>query len=208
MNATALGNDKNSASTNSNPHNLQGGSRWFSQNVFQEGPKMVKFGFYPSKLKKQTFLLIISQSRGSKVSLSPLATPMANMKDDVMPSSPITKSSFFSLWTSQRCRSFTAWRQLTKVSVNLWDIIHYSVNLWDIHYWICGTSFIIAITDKAFIWERHIFKIFICCSLCSDLYSFSLELLCIFCSSLVFHRLTKIYCNFRAFNGFFSIRMT
>ena len=125
MNATALGNDKNSASTNSNPHNLQGGSRWFSQNVFQEGPKMVKFGFYPSKLKKQTFLLIISQSRGSKVSLSPLATPMANMKDDVMPSSPITKSSFFSLWTSQRCRSFTAWRQLTKVSVNLWDIIHY-----------------------------------------------------------------------------------
>jgi len=38
-----------------------GASRVFSQNFFQGGAKVVKFGFYPSKLKK-LFLLTISQS--------------------------------------------------------------------------------------------------------------------------------------------------
>jgi len=33
---------------------------------FPGGPKVLKFSFYPSKLKKQSFLLIISKSRGSK----------------------------------------------------------------------------------------------------------------------------------------------
>jgi len=32
-----------------------GGSRGFSQNIFQGGPKVVEFVFYPSKLKKQPF---------------------------------------------------------------------------------------------------------------------------------------------------------
>jgi len=41
-----------------------GGSRGFSLNVFQGGAKVVKFVFYPSKLKKQPFLLIISKSTG------------------------------------------------------------------------------------------------------------------------------------------------
>ena len=40
------------------------------------GPKVVKFGFYPSKLKKQPFLLIISKSRGGAwPPLLPLPTP-------------------------------------------------------------------------------------------------------------------------------------
>ena len=41
-----------------------GASRGFSQKFFQEGPKVVKFVLYPSKLKKQPFLLIISKSGG------------------------------------------------------------------------------------------------------------------------------------------------
>jgi len=35
------------------------------------GPKVVKFGFYPSKLKKQPFLLIITKSRGAKAPPDP-----------------------------------------------------------------------------------------------------------------------------------------
>jgi len=52
----------------------RGTSRGFSQIFFQGGPKVVKFGFHPSKLKKQPFLLIISKSRG--VQGPPLPTPM------------------------------------------------------------------------------------------------------------------------------------
>ena len=48
-----------------------GVSRGFSQNYFLGGPKAVKFVFYPSKLKKQPFLLINSKSRGGKA-LPPL----------------------------------------------------------------------------------------------------------------------------------------
>jgi len=33
----------------------RGASRGFCQNFFQGGPKVVKFGFYRSKLKKTTF---------------------------------------------------------------------------------------------------------------------------------------------------------
>ena len=41
------------------------------------GPKVVKFGFYPSKLKKKPFLLIISKSRGAlPPAPPPLPTPM------------------------------------------------------------------------------------------------------------------------------------
>jgi len=40
---------------------FQGSSRGFSQNFVKGGVKMVKFGFYPSKLKKQPFLPIISK---------------------------------------------------------------------------------------------------------------------------------------------------
>jgi len=40
-----------------------GGSRGLSQNFFQGEPKVVKFGFNPSKSKKQPFLLMISKSR-------------------------------------------------------------------------------------------------------------------------------------------------
>jgi len=51
---------------------FQGGaSRGFSQNFFQGGPKIVKFCFYPSKLKKQPFLLIISKSREALAPLTP-----------------------------------------------------------------------------------------------------------------------------------------
>jgi len=40
--------------------------------IFSRGePKVVKFGFYPSKLKKQPFLLIITKSRGGKAPPSP-----------------------------------------------------------------------------------------------------------------------------------------
>jgi len=41
-------------------------SNGFSQIFFQGGPKKVKFGFYPLNLKKQSFLLIISKSRGGQ----------------------------------------------------------------------------------------------------------------------------------------------
>ena len=51
------------------------GSRGFSQN-FSRGAKSGKFGFYPSKLKKQTFLLTISKSRGALPPLPPLPTSM------------------------------------------------------------------------------------------------------------------------------------
>ena len=53
---------------------------------------MVKFGFYPSKLKKQPFFANNFTIQGSKARLPPLPTPMSSTKDDVMPSSPITKS--------------------------------------------------------------------------------------------------------------------
>jgi len=43
----------------------RGASRGFSQFFFQEGPKVVKFVFYPSNLKKKTLLLIISKSMGA-----------------------------------------------------------------------------------------------------------------------------------------------
>ena len=44
---------------------------------FPGGPKVLKFSFYPSKLKQQSFLLIISKSRGvQSPPLSPLPTPM------------------------------------------------------------------------------------------------------------------------------------
>ena len=49
----------------------RGASRGFSQNFFQGGPKAVKFVFYPSKLKKQPFLLIILKSRGRLAPLCP-----------------------------------------------------------------------------------------------------------------------------------------
>jgi len=51
---------------------FRGSSRGFYQHFFQGGEKVVKFGFYPSKLKKQPFLPIISKSRGS---LGPHAPP-------------------------------------------------------------------------------------------------------------------------------------
>jgi len=51
-----------------------GGSRGFSQKFFQGGPKVVKFVFYPSKLKNNLFLPIISKSRGW--ARPPLPTPM------------------------------------------------------------------------------------------------------------------------------------
>ena len=44
------------------------------------GPKVVKFGFYPSKLKKQPFFLIISKSKGGQGSLPPFPTPMCITK--------------------------------------------------------------------------------------------------------------------------------
>ena len=37
--------------------------------IFPGGPKVVKIKFYPSKLKKQTFLLIISKSGGPRLPL-------------------------------------------------------------------------------------------------------------------------------------------
>jgi len=39
-------------------------STGFSPIFFQRGPKVVKFGFYPSKLKKELYLLTISKFRG------------------------------------------------------------------------------------------------------------------------------------------------
>jgi len=48
--------------------------------IFSRGPKVVKFGFYPSKLKKQPFLLIISKSRGGQgPPCTPLPTPMTTV---------------------------------------------------------------------------------------------------------------------------------
>jgi len=42
----------------------KGGAVGDFPNFFPGGPKVVKFGFYSSKLKKQPFLLIVSNSRG------------------------------------------------------------------------------------------------------------------------------------------------
>ena len=41
---------------------LQGGTSGFFQQFFYGGPKVVKFGFYHSKLRKQRFLLKFSNS--------------------------------------------------------------------------------------------------------------------------------------------------
>jgi len=44
---------------------FQGGAVGDFLKIFSKGgPKVVKFGFYPSKLKKQPFLQIISKSMG------------------------------------------------------------------------------------------------------------------------------------------------
>ena len=56
-----------------------GGSRGFYQNFFQGWPKVVKFVFYHSKLKKQPFLLIISNFRGAGPPLPPLRRPWLSM---------------------------------------------------------------------------------------------------------------------------------
>ena len=56
-------------------HWCMGVGRIFSRG----GPKVVKFVFYPSKFKKQPFLLIISKSRRGPrppPALPPLPTPM------------------------------------------------------------------------------------------------------------------------------------
>jgi len=46
---------------------LKGGAVGDFPKIFsRESPKVVKFGFYPSKLKIQPFLLMISKSRGDK----------------------------------------------------------------------------------------------------------------------------------------------
>jgi len=44
----------------------KGGTLGDFSKIFPGGPKVVKFGFYPSKLKKQPFLLTFSKSRGAK----------------------------------------------------------------------------------------------------------------------------------------------
>ena len=49
---------------------------WASEGFFPGGPKVVKIGLYPSKLKKQPFLLIISKSNGGLCPPCPLPTPM------------------------------------------------------------------------------------------------------------------------------------
>jgi len=50
----------------------------FPKTFSRGGPKVVKFGFtfYPSKLKNNLFLPIISKSRGDKAPLTPLPMPM------------------------------------------------------------------------------------------------------------------------------------
>jgi len=47
--------------------------------IFPEGPKVVKFVFYPSKLKKQPFLLIILKSRGALDPLPPFRRPCVQL---------------------------------------------------------------------------------------------------------------------------------
>jgi len=56
----------------------RGTSRGFCQNFFQGGPKVVKFGFYRSKLKKQPFLANNFKIQGGLLAapLPPLPTPM------------------------------------------------------------------------------------------------------------------------------------
>jgi len=55
----------------------RGGAVGNFPNIFSRGgPKAMKFVFYPSKLKKQPFLQIISKSRGAEAPCPPLSMPM------------------------------------------------------------------------------------------------------------------------------------
>jgi len=58
---------------------FQGGQEWIFPKFFPGEPKVVKFVFYPSKLKKQPFLPISFQSRGARPSLpTPMRTTRCN----------------------------------------------------------------------------------------------------------------------------------
>jgi len=64
-------------------HNAKQLQSWASEGFFPGGAKVVKFVFYPSKLKKQPFLLIISKSRGGQgpTHATPLRRPCLQYKN-------------------------------------------------------------------------------------------------------------------------------